>query len=140
MPSAAVKPKPITHVVDASALLAVAREERGAKVVLDLLDQVPCVASSVNMAEVGAKLIDLGLPVAELATALAQFDVDVIPFDLSHAVQSAALRDATKAQGLSLGDRACLGLAQQLGAIAVTADSAWLKVQDAIGVQVRLIR
>lgn len=42
---------------------------------------------------------------------------------------SAALWRATHAQGLSLGDRACLGLALTLGRPALTCDAAWAAVE-----------
>ena len=128
------------QVMDASALSALARSEPGSDVVQDLLGSQECVASSVNMAEVGSKLNVLGLPQAELERALRQFDVDVIDFNHEQAALSVALRQHTKSVGLSLGDRACLALAKQLDAVAVTADSAWLDVQQAVGVQVLLIR
>jgi len=41
-------------------------------------------------------------------------------------------------QGLSLGDRACLGAALRRGLTVVTADAAWLHLVD--GVRVILIR
>ncbi len=128
------------YVMDASALLALARGERGCDVVQDLLQTQECVASSVNMAEVGSKLIDLGLPQPELARALQQFDVGVVDFSAEHASASSALRTLTGPAGLSLGDRACLALAQLMEATAVSADSAWLDVADAIGAKVLMIR
>lgn len=128
------------HVMDASALLALARGERGAEVVEDLLETSDCVASSVNMAEVGAKLLDAGLPVADLSRALAQLDVGVVDFSAEHAQTSSALRAVTRSVGLSLGGRACLALAQHMGATAVTSDSAWMDVADAVGVKVLMIR
>ena len=128
------------YVMDASALLALARGERGCDVVQDLLQTQECVASSVNMAEVGSKLIDLGLPQPELTRALQQFDVGVVDFSAEHASASSALRTLTGPAGLSLGDRACLALAQLMEATAVSADSAWLDVADAIGAKVLMIR
>ena len=127
-------------VMDAPALLALARGERGAEVVEELLETSDCVASSVNMAEVGAKLVDAGLPVADLPRALAQLDVGVVDFSAELAQTSSALRAVTRSVGLSLGGRACLALAGQMGAIAVTADSAWLEVAEAAGVKVLMIR
>ena len=128
------------YVMDASALLALARGERGFDVVQDLLQTQECVASSVNMAEVGSKLVDLGLPPSELPHALAQFQVGVLDFGLEHATASSALRTLTRHVGLSLGDRACLALAKLMDATAVTSDSAWLDIADAIAVKVLMIR
>lgn len=48
------------------------------------------------------------------------------------------LRLATKPQGLSLGDRACLALAQARNAIALTADRYWTMLD--IGIEVERIR
>ena len=128
-------------VLDASALLALMQSERGADVVDELLANHDCVASSVNMAEVGSKLIDKGLPPAQLERVLAASDVQVIDFDAVQAVICAQLRASTRELGLSLGDRACLALARGMQATAVTADRAWADLDaDAIGVPVRLIR
>jgi ribonuclease VapC len=129
-----------TYVMDASALLALARGERGSDAVQDYLDSAQCVISSVNLAEVGSKLVDLGLPQSELSRALKQFNVDVIDFGFDLAVQTSALRDRTKAQGLSLGDRACLALALQFDAPAVTADIAWQRLDADLKIKVLLIR
>lgn len=128
-------------VLDASALLALIQGEPGAEVVDELLAQHDCVASSVNMAEVGSKLIDKGLPPEQLERTLAACDVQMVDFDAAQAHTSAQLRAATREIGLSLGDRACLALAHGLQATAFTADRAWVDLDAAaIGVQVRLIR
>ena len=50
----------------------------------------------------------------------------------------ARLRVLTRSAGLSLGDRACLALAQRLGLEAVTAERAWAGLE--LGVTVRVIR
>lgn len=129
------------HVIDASVLIAIAKGEPGAEAAMELLHAHECVISSVNLAEVGTKLLDFGLPEAELARGLAQFALDAIDFDAQQATACARLRAATRALGLSLGDRACLALAHGMQATAVTADRAWADLDaDAIGVPVRLIR
>jgi PIN domain nuclease of toxin-antitoxin system len=46
------------------------------------------------------------------------------------------LRDATRALGLSSGDRACLALAQSLGAVALTADRSWSRLNLDIAIEV----
>jgi ribonuclease VapC len=48
----------------------------------------------------------------------------------------AELLDRSRSAGLSLGDRACLALAQQRGCIAVTADRAWADVDLGVGILV----
>jgi ribonuclease VapC len=129
-----------TYVMDASALLSVARGERGADLVSDYLDSEQCVVSAINLAEVGSKLVDLGLPETELARALQQFNVAVIDADFELAVSTSALRGQTKALGLSLGDRSCLALARHLNGIAVTADKAWSDLDEALAIAVVQIR
>lgn len=62
----------------------------------------------------------------------------VVPFDTEQALQSARLRDSTRARGLSPGDRACLALAAAAELPAYTADREWEGI--AAGVEIRLIR
>ena len=128
------------HVLDASALLAVSKGERGADFVMDLINSKDCVISSVNMAEVGARLLDLGLPIHELGRGIAQFSVDIIDFNQEQALACAALRPLTKSSGLSLGDRACLALTKLMGGTAVTSDRAWLDIAKATHINVLMIR
>lgn len=128
------------HVLDSSALLAVSKGERGAEFVIELINSKDCMISSVNMAEVATRLLDLGLPAHELQRAVAQFGVDVIDFNQEQALACAALRPLTKSAGLSLGDRACLALAKLMDGIAVTADQAWQDVRISAGVKVLMIR
>ena len=71
--------------------------------------------SAVNLSEVQAKLVERGTA-AELAwSSLVDLDLDVVDFDAAQAKVAGDLRSLTRAQGLSLGDRACLALAQALG-------------------------
>jgi PIN domain nuclease of toxin-antitoxin system len=128
------------HVLDSSALLAVSKGERGAEFVIELINSQDCVISSVNMAEVATRLLDLGLPAHELQRAVTQFGVDVIDFNQEQALACAALRPATKSAGLSLGDRACMALAKLMDGVAVTADQAWQDVRISAGVKVLMVR
>jgi ribonuclease VapC len=128
------------HVLDSSALLAVTQGEKGADFVMDLIESNDCVISSVNMAEVAAKMLEFGLPPQELKRAIAQFVVDVIDFNQEQALACAELRPMTKSAGLSLGDRACIGLAKLMDATAVTSDRPWMNIAETVGVKVQLIR
>ena len=128
------------YVMDASALLALMQGERGGDVVNDLIVQHECVSSSVNIVEVGTRLVDKGLAPIHLARTLKELDVQTIDFDLEQALLSASLRVTTRLAGLSLGDRACLALAQLMKGTAVTADSAWSDIAEAVGVEVLMIR
>jgi ribonuclease VapC len=128
------------HVMDSSALLALTRGERGFEAVQELLQSEACAISSVNMAEVGTKLIEYGLPPHELPRIVGQFQIDVIDFNLEQATLSAQLRPLTRAAGLSLGDRACLALCKLMDGIAVTTDQAWQDVRISADVKVLMIR
>ncbi len=123
-------------VLDASALMAVLREEPGAAAVEAVLDHAAI--SAVNLSEVQAKLVERGTA-AELAwSSLVDLDLEVIDFDAAQAKVAGDLRSLTRAQGLSLGDRACLALAQALGLPAMTADRAWAGLE--VGIEIRTVR
>jgi ribonuclease VapC len=128
------------HVMDSSALLAVTKGEKGAETVMELIEANDCVISSVNMAEVATRMLDLGLPLRELKRALGLFNMDVIDFTEEQAMACAGLRPLTKSAGLSLGDRACLGLAKLMDGVVVTSDRPWLAISKAVGVKVLMIR
>lgn len=123
-------------VLDASAILAFLRGERGAEVVADYRGDA--LVSAVNVAEAGAGLADLGANAAEVRRSIALMGMEIVPFDADQAHEAADIRDATRRRGLSLGDRACLQLAARTGLPALTADRVWTEI-DA-GVDVRLIR
>ena len=123
-------------VLDSSALLCLLNGETGAaRFVLALPSAV---IGAVNLAEVVTKLRERGLSMEEVDEALGGLHLDVHPLSSAQANATGHLRPATRAQGLSLGDRACLAVAAELGAMVLTADQAWADV-DA-GVDVELIR
>lgn len=128
------------HVMDSSALLALTRGELGFETVQELIHREDCVISSVNMAEVGTKLIEYGLPPDELPRIVQQFQIDVIDFNNEQAILSAQLRPLTRAAGLSMGDRACLALTKLVEGIAVTTDQAWQDVRISADVKILMIR
>ena len=125
-------------VLDASAVLALLFEETGAEVVRTQLRTG--VIGAANLAEVLAKLSDHGLPTLEAIRAVAILGLEVAPMTEAQAQRSAELRPLTRKAGLSLGDRACLALAAELSAPAVTADRSWDAVAGASGVSVQVIR
>ncbi len=84
--------------------------------------------SAVNLSEVVAKLVDRGAPPGEIRAALDYFRLDVHPFDEHQAYDAGFLRTATRAAGLSLGDRACLGLAIGLATPVLTTDRSWVEL------------
>jgi len=98
------------------------------------------VVGAANLAEVLAKLADHGVPAPEAARAVAILGLEVAPMTEAQARRSAEMRPATRAAGLSLGDRACLALAAELGATALTADRGWAGIAEAVSVVVQVIR
>ena len=124
------------YALDASALLCLLLQERGADVVLKALPD--CVISAVNLSEVVAKLSDRGGDPATIEAALSALDLDIIAFDGEQARMAGLLRRQTQPFGLSLGDRACLALACLRKAVALTCDADWAKLE--IGCAVELAR
>lgn len=123
-------------VLDSSALLAVINAERGADAVAKLLDGA--VIGAVNYAEVVTKLVERGASIQETRRELGLIDVPVVDFDASLAERTGALRLNTKKYGLSLGDRACLALAERDGAVAVTTDKSW--AETGLKIKIEMVR
>lgn len=123
-------------VLDASAVLALINDEPGAAAVRAVVRGAAI--SSVNLAEVGSRIVDLGEPAASAIDLLQRLGLRIVEFDTVLATSSIELRSPTKRKGLSLGDRACLALAVREEAIAVTADRAWAGLQ--VGCEIKLIR
>jgi len=123
-------------VFDASAVLALVNGEPGNDVVLaNLADGV---ISAVNLAEVVTKLTELALNEAEIRDSIDTLGLRVVPCDAALAFAAGMLRPATRAYGLSLGDRICVAQAQHLDTPVLTAERIWSNLD--LGVEVRLIR
>jgi ribonuclease VapC len=135
-PSGELKLQMSSYVLDASALLALLQKEPGDEVVAAIL-QDACV-STVNWAEVLQKTLVQGIDTTDMQIEFESLGVQFIPFSCLHSELAAQLWSQTKAFGLSLGDRACLALAIDKKAIALTADQVWANLQ--IGVDIQLIR
>lgn len=118
----------IKNILDASAVLAVLNGEPGQKKVIPLLTE--SAISSVNLTEVGAKLLEAGMDEAGARLAVSVLGIgEIVDFTKDLAWEAARLRPLTKQYGLSLGDRACLALAIKLKLPAVTADKEWSKLK-----------
>jgi PIN domain nuclease of toxin-antitoxin system len=123
-------------VLDSSVLIAVLRNERLDNDVIDVVDGA--VISAANFAEVWTRIHDLGLTNDPRAQAIFTLLARVEPFTESQARLAADLRPATKSAGLSLGDRACLALALEIGGEVYTADRQWSNIS--VGCPIHLIR
>lgn len=126
-----------TTILDASALLALLNNEPGAELVAEAVNQGAAM-SVVNYCEVVGKLRDSGIALDEVTAILTPLNIHLFEFTVSHATRAGDLRPETRAAGLSLGDRACLALAETLGVPALTTDREWERVTG--GVSVTVIR
>jgi len=140
----------VPSVLDASAYLAYVLDEIGAEQVVEAMENGAAI-STVNIAEVLTRLVDLSPPVAArlpaqtdrvalgAATIPGVFDEE--PFTLADAALAAAFRPLGRAYGLSLGDRACLALGRRLGLPVLTSDRIWANLDSTrSGVTVQLMR
>jgi ribonuclease VapC len=113
-----------SYVLDASALIALFHQEPGSDKVAQAIED-GAVLSTVNLSEVASKLNELGTPADLIQTAINVLELTIVDFDSELAYNVGLLRPITKNAGLSLGDRACLALAQHLHLPALTTDQVW---------------
>ena len=117
-------------ILDASAFLALVNNEAGKDVVEPLLPY--SIMSSVNISEVVSELNSkLSLPIEHIQKILCLIP-EVYQFDKNLAIQVGLLKKSVTHLGLSLGDRACLALADHLTLPVYTADKAWSKLHTDI--------
>lgn len=133
---------PARFVLDASALLAYLQGELGSQAVQTAL-AAGAVINIVNYAEVLSRLNDAGEDPETANRRLSELGLiggllEVASVTEEDAISIARLRAATRAHGLSLGDRACLSTGLRLGWPVVTADRIWGTLD--VGVTVHLIR
>jgi ribonuclease VapC len=124
-------------VLDASAMLALLKNEPGAEKVEAILGKV--VMSSINIAEVAGMLLDSKMSKQECMDLLKPLISTIVDFDFQQALIVAELKQMTKNKGLSLGDRACIAVGLSLNLPVYTADKVWcdLPIQD---LEIKLIR
>lgn len=127
----------MSSVLDASAVLALMLGEAGAARVRQAILQGAFI-SAVNVTEVVTRQLDRGVSEHDARANVDELEMDIVPFDEDLAYRAGLLRSVTRSAGLSLGDRACLALAERLGLPALTADRAWGRIQA--GVQIDVIR
>ena len=114
-------------VFDASAILALLRDEPGADVVAQYIGDG--LISAVNFQEVVKGLLRRGVPVDAALAMLVALHLDVRPHGRDDAIAAAKLYPATKEFGSGLGDRTCMALAIAEGLPVLTADQEWAKIK-----------
>lgn len=114
-------------VLDASAVLALIRDEPGAEKVVPHIGRAAI--SAVNLQEIIKELLLSGLDEPTVRELLDELRLDVRSHDKDAAYAAAGLHAQTREFGRGLGDRSCLALAMQLGVPALTADREWKKVK-----------
>lgn len=124
-------------VFDASVMLALLQNERGAEKLTDeILENA--VASTVNLAEVQSKLVKKGHPPEEAWEDALSSVTAAEPFTSEQAKIAGSLIAKTEKYGLSLGDRSCLALAIALQAPVYTTEQVWKNLK--VGVPIHVIR
>jgi len=110
-------------IIDASAVLALAKNEVGSDVVARRIGH--CLLSAVNLAEIVSKLKRHSVPIELARGDVLAFVNAVVPFDEGQAQMAGVLHAQTSALNLSYADCACLGLAMSRRLPVVTADRKW---------------
>jgi len=124
-------------VLDASAILALLFEERGAEnLTAEILGRA--VASTVNLAEVQSKLVKMGHEPEKAWRDALLTVVAAEPFTGEHAQAAGTLIAKTQKYGLSLGDRSCLALAMAMNAEVYTTEKLWKNLK--LGIRIHVIR
>jgi ribonuclease VapC len=125
-------------VLDASVILAAILGEPGGDDVFNSIEDV-CV-SAVNVAEVYTYAAVNNFPTAAIDAFFSETGVAVVAHSFEQAVATGHMAAITRKAGLSLGDRACLALAQHKQAEVLTADRPWAAFAVALGLKIRLLR
>jgi ribonuclease VapC len=125
------------YVLDASALMALFQEEPGSDKVAQAVKDGAAI-STVNLSEIASKLNELHTPQTLIQDAINGLELTIVDFNAEFAYKVGLLRPLTRHLGLSLGDRACLALAQHLNLPALTSDRLWKDLS--LGITIEVIR
>ncbi len=125
-------------VLDASVILAAILGEPGGEIVFEQIQNVK--VSAVNVAEVYTYAAVNNFPTDAIDALFLQTGIAVIPFSFAQATITGRMAAITRKSGLSLGDRACLALAQQEQADVLTADRLWTSFANELGLKISLLR
>ena len=122
-------------ILDASALLALIQNEKGAASVQQYAKHA--VMSTVNFAEVLSVLVRNDVALVDARRLLLTMVGCLMPFDEEQASVAGSLKALTKKQGLSLGDCACLALGLVKQRKVITTDKVWQQLKiDGIDIEV----
>ncbi len=124
-------------VFDASAVIALLRNEPGAEIIAAYAGDA--VISAVNLQEVVKALLVRGAPIEAARAMIDELHLEVRAHGAVDAYGAAALHHATREFGSGLGDRTCMALAIAEGLPAITTDRDWLRL-DIPGLAVTLAR
>jgi ribonuclease VapC len=116
----------VIAVLDASAVIALLREERGADMIAGYA--ADALISAVTLQEVVKVLLADGASPEVARGMVDTLSLEVKAHEASDAWSAAMLWQATKAKGSGLGDRTCMALAIAEGLPAVTTDKAWAEL------------
>jgi PIN domain nuclease of toxin-antitoxin system len=123
--------------LDSTAIIALLQSEPGHQHVQEVLER--SAVSAVNLAEIVNKLAQRGATSDSVRDSLVLLKLQVEDWSEDMAYRSAEFTQFNKSHGLSLGDRACLTLAKQLRATAVTSDRTWRRLPS-LGVRIMIFR
>ena len=127
-----------TIVLDASALIAMLKQELGGDKVAQVIGDSKITA--INYAEVISHFCHVGMPITEVDAMLRPLPLVIVSADEKLARLAGHLRTLTSSAGLSLGDRFCLALAQLENLPAWTSDRKWQTIAEAVQVEISIIR
>ena len=113
-------------VFDASAVIALLRDEAGADVIGEYAGDA--LISTVNLQEVIKALLVRGFSIDLARAMINALHLEIRPHTAEDACAAAELYKATKEHGCGLGDRTCMALAIAEGLPALTTDKAWAKL------------
>ncbi len=125
------------NVLESSAILAIIFQERAAENQTEEV-MATSIMSTVNFAEVQAKLIQKGLPPEEAWEDASSLVAELRLFTTEQARTAGSLNASSEKYGLFLGDRACLAVAISLNAPVYTTEQIWRDLN--LGIPILVIR
>ena len=125
-------------VLDSSVILAAILGEPGGDLVFDQIEEA--LVGTVNVAEVYTYAAVNNFPTDAIDAFFSDTGIEIISHSFDQAIVTGKMAAITRKAGLSLGDRSCLALAQQMRADVLTADRPWLIFAGELGLTIRLLR